>query len=126
MLSQEEIEELSRSRTELVELNSKIEVLSKMVQSSPEAAGKQEQDIERMRVSIQQKKELLSALAFYISKRVELNFSRLKMNRVAISLYDVVKTTGEVKEYSALPMRAATTFACPAPSESGPDWRLRS
>ena len=98
MLSQEEIEELSRSRTELVELNSKVEVLSKMVQSSPEAAGKQEQDIERMRASIQQKKELLSALAFYISKRVELNFSRLKMNRVAISLYDVVKTTGEVKD----------------------------
>ena len=98
MLSQEETEELSRSRTELVELNSKVEVLSKMVQSSPEAAGKQEQDIERMRASIQQKKELLSALAFYISKRVELNFSRLKMNRVAISLYDVVKTTGEVKD----------------------------
>ena len=98
MLSQEEIEELSRSRTELVELNSKVEVLSKMVQSSPEAAGKQEQDIERMRASIQQKKELLSALAFYITKRVELNFSRLKMNRVAISLYDVVKTTGEVKD----------------------------
>lgn len=98
MLSQEEIEELNRGRTELVELNSKIEVLSKMVQSSPESAGGQEQDIERMRASIQQKKELLSALAFYISKRVELTFSRLRMNRVAISLYDVVKTTGEVKD----------------------------
>lgn len=98
MLSQEEIEELNKGRTELVELNSKIEVLSKMVQSSPEAAGGQEQDIERMRASIQQKKELLSALAFYISKRVELTFSRLRMNRVAISLYDVVKTTGEVKD----------------------------
>ena len=51
-----------------------------------------------MQASIQQKKELLSALAFYISKRVELNFSKLKMNRVSITLYDVVKSTGEVKD----------------------------
>ena len=98
MLSQEEIEELNRTRTELAELNAKIEMLSKLVQASPEAAEKQEQNIEQMRTSIQQKKELLSALAFYISKRVEINFSKLKMNRVAISLYDVVKTTGEVKD----------------------------
>ena len=46
----------------------------------------------------QQKKELLSALAFYISKRVEINFSKLRMNRVSITLYDVVKSTGEVKD----------------------------
>ena len=75
MLSQEEIEELNRARTEFAGLNAKIEVLSKLVQASPEAAGKQEQDIKQMQASIQQKKELLSALAFYISKRVEINFS---------------------------------------------------
>ena len=34
----------------------------------------------------------------YISKRAELTFSQLKMNRVEISLYDVVKSTGEVKD----------------------------
>lgn len=51
-----------------------------------------------MQASIQQKKELLSALAFYISKRVEINFSKLRMNRVSITLYDVVKSTGEVKD----------------------------
>ena len=82
MLSQEEIEELNRARTEFAGLNAKIEVLSKLVQASPEAAGKQEQDIKQMQASIQQKKELLSALAFYISKRVEINFSKLRMNRV--------------------------------------------
>ena len=69
MLSQEEIEELNRARTEFAGLN-----------------------------AIQQKKELLSALAFYISKRVEINFSKLRMNRVSITLYDVVKSTGEVKD----------------------------
>ena len=98
MLSQEEIEELNRARTEFAGLNAKIEVLSKLVQASPEAAGKQEQDIKQMQASIQQKKELLSALAFYISKRVEINFSKLRMNRVSITLYDVVKSTGEVKD----------------------------
>ena len=98
MLSQEEIEELNRARTEFAGLNAKIEVLSKLVQASPEAAGKQEQDIKQMQASIQQKKELLSALAFYISKRVEINFSKLRMNRVSITLYDVVKSTGEGKD----------------------------
>ena len=33
-----------------------------------------------------------------MSKRAELLLSNLKMNRVDISLYDVVKTTGEVKD----------------------------
>ena len=98
MLSQEGIEELNRIRAEFTELNAKAGVLSELVQASPEAAEKQEQGIKQMQASIQQKKELLSALAFYISKRVELNFSRLKMNRVSITLYDVVKTTGEVKD----------------------------
>lgn len=98
MLSQEECDELSRTRTELAELDAKIEVLSKLVQASPEAAEKQEQNIKQMQATIRQKKELLTALALYISKRVETNFSKLKMNRVAISLYDVVKTTGEVKD----------------------------
>ncbi|MPN05838.1 hypothetical protein SDC9_153092 [bioreactor metagenome] len=37
-------------------------------------------------------------MALYLSKRAELTFSALRMNRVAISLYDVVKTTGEIKD----------------------------
>jgi len=47
---------------------------------------------------IAEKKKLISDMALYLSKRAELTFSALRMNRVAISLYDVVKTTGEVKE----------------------------
>jgi len=45
-----------------------------------------------------QKKKLISGMALYLSKRAELTFSALRMNRVAISLYDVVKTTGEIKD----------------------------
>ena len=41
---------------------------------------------------------MLSALAAYIAKRVEISLSRLQMNRVAISLYEVAKTTGEIRD----------------------------
>lgn len=43
-------------------------------------------------------KKLMSNVAIYVSKRAELTFSALKMNRVEISLYDIVKTTGERKD----------------------------
>ena len=43
-------------------------------------------------------KKLMSSVAVYMSKRAELTFSALKMNRVEISLYDIVKTTGERKD----------------------------
>lgn len=54
---------------------------------------------------IAQAKEQIEALkrkivnvALYVSKRAELTFANLKMNKVAMSLYDVVKTTGEIKD----------------------------
>lgn len=43
-------------------------------------------------------KDKIGHLVFYLSKRAELTFSQLKMNRVEFSLYDVVKTTGEFKD----------------------------
>lgn len=43
-------------------------------------------------------KQKIANAALYVSKRAELTFSKLKMNRVAFSLYDVVKTTGEMKD----------------------------
>ena len=98
MLTQEEAMELESLRTRLLETGARINVLLEMAQASPVAAEQQQEDIRRLQAQIQQKREIITALAFYISKRVEISFSRLKMNRVAISLYDVVKTTGEVKD----------------------------
>ena len=43
-------------------------------------------------------KSLMTSVAVYISERAKLTFSALKMNRVEISLYDIVKTTGERKD----------------------------
>lgn len=42
-------------------------------------------------------KVLISNAVIYARKRAELTFEALKMNRVEISLYDVVKSTGEQK-----------------------------
>ena len=43
-------------------------------------------------------KRSMTDVVSYICKRAELTFSQLKMNKVEISLYDVVKSTGEAKD----------------------------
>lgn len=98
MLSQEEAQELERLQARALELDARINVLSEMVQASPPALEQQAREVQQMQAEIQQKRDIINALAFFISKRVEINFSRLQMNRVAIALYDVVKSTGEVKD----------------------------
>ena len=98
MLSQEEAEELQQSRDRFAQLTSRVEVLTGQLRDGPASAEQQAQKLAAMKEDIRAKREIITALAFYISKRVELNFAKLKMNRVAISLYDVVKTTGEVKD----------------------------
>lgn len=98
MLSQEEAEDLQQSRDRLAQLTSQVEMLTGQLRDGPASAEQQAQKLAAMKEDIRAKREIITALAFYISKRVELNFAKLKMNRVAISLYDVVKTTGEVKD----------------------------
>jgi DNA repair exonuclease SbcCD ATPase subunit len=47
---------------------------------------------------IKAKKTLAAAAVEYISKRAELTFTDLPMDNLAISLFDIVKSTGEVKD----------------------------
>ena len=47
---------------------------------------------------ITEKKIVMKDVILYMSKRAEMTFSKLALNRVKISLYDVVKTTGELKD----------------------------
>ena len=54
--------------------------------------------IENTRSQITELREKISDAIIYISKRTELTFAPLKLNRVAISLYDIVKSTGERKD----------------------------
>lgn len=46
---------------------------------------------------IRQKKLLMNAAINYLAVRNELSFASLSMSKVKISLYDLVKTTGELK-----------------------------
>lgn len=54
--------------------------------------------IQAAQKKIAELKESVSCLLHFIAKRVEMTLAELKMNRVSISLYDVVKSTGEVKD----------------------------
>lgn len=64
---------------------------------SGKAAPDLDAQMEQAKSEITDKKKRIADVALYISKRAELTFAQLCMNRVQISLFDVVKTTGEVK-----------------------------
>ena len=53
---------------------------------------------EEINAEIVKKNELLTALSSYIAERVRQRFDHLDLNRVSISLYEVSKTTGEVRD----------------------------
>lgn len=46
----------------------------------------------------QERQKLINAANIFIAKRAELTLKPLKMNRAAISLFSLVKTTGELKD----------------------------
>ncbi len=54
--------------------------------------------IEEIKKAIRQKKVLLTAAANYAAKRAELTFEDLSSGPVKIRLYEVLKTTGEVRD----------------------------
>lgn len=54
--------------------------------------------IEEIKKAIRQKKVLLTAAANYAAKRAELTFEKLSSGPVKVRLYEVLKTTGEVKD----------------------------
>ena len=94
-LSMEEYERLSACKAELEQKNTEYTAAMQTVNAKGQDFDAKLKEIEE---KIQAKKALISAAAQYVAKRSELLFASLKMNRVEISLYDVVKTTGEVKD----------------------------
>ena len=81
-------EELRQIEAELSALKSTVIPAEEEFEAKIQAAQKQ----------IAEQKEAVGCLLQYIAKRVELTLAELQMNRVSISLYDVVKSTGEVKD----------------------------
>ena len=94
-LSMGEYERLSACKAELEQKNTEYTAAMQTVNAKGQDFDAKLKEIEE---KIQAKKALISAAAQYVAKRSELLFASLKMNRVEISLYDVVKTTGEVKD----------------------------
>ena len=94
-LSQEEYDRMNVYREEIRQCEAEQTALQTVV-------GKAETDYDSQIAQTREKNEELkrkiSDVVLYVSKRAELTFANLKMNRVAMSLYDVVKTTGEVKD----------------------------
>ena len=94
-LSQSEYDHLGTYREELRQSEAKIAALQTMTAAQlPDF----DREIAQANASIAEIKRKMANVIAYISKRAELTFSQLKMNRVEISLYDVVKSTGEVKD----------------------------
>lgn len=94
-LNQEEYEILNAYRESYRQLEANLAALCSVNQEAlPDFA----KEIDQTNAQITDLKRLINDVAIYACKRAELTFSQLKMNKVEISLYDVVKSTGEAKE----------------------------
>ena len=93
-LSQQEYDRLLACREEIRQCAAELAAAKK-------AVGQELPDFDSQITQVQQEvknlKVLISNVVIHARKRAELTFEALKMNRVAISLYDVMKTTGEQK-----------------------------
>ena len=93
-LSQQEYEQLNGCRAELLQCQAQLRAAETALSQKPEDFDVQMTQAQR---EIKDLKVLISNVILYARKRAELTFEALKMNRVEISLYDVVKSTGEQK-----------------------------
>lgn len=94
-LTQAEYDRLSACREECREVEAKLSALESMTAEEPSDL---DGEIRQAQDCIGEIKRIMTNVIAYISKRAELTFSQLRMNKVEISLYDVVKSTGEVKD----------------------------
>ena len=94
-LTQAEYDRLSACREECREVEAKLSALESMTAEEPSDL---DSEIRQAQDRIGEIKRIMTNVIAYISKRAELTFSQLRMNKVEISLYDVVKSTGEVKD----------------------------
>ncbi len=87
---------------QLKECREKLRECTAELKAAQAAAAQKPEDIDGKIGAAQEKiktlKKLIADVAIYVSERAKLTFSALKMNKVEISLYDIVKTTGERKD----------------------------
>ena len=94
-LSQQEYDRLTACREEYRQCEAELSALQSMAEQDISGF---DQQILAKKEEITELKKLIADVVIYSGKRDELTFSALKLNRVEISLYDVVKSTGERKD----------------------------
>ena len=94
-LSQEEYDRLRACQEECRQCEAEMTALQS-VEDVDAAAF--DQQIGNLKAEIAEQKKLIADVTVYASKRAEMTFSALQINRVEISLFDVVKSTGEWKD----------------------------
>ena len=94
-LSPADSERLAECKASLEDCRVQLAAAQQVLSTAPEDFDTRIKAIEE---EITEKKIVMKDVILYMSKRAELTFSKLALNRVKISLYDVVKTTGELKD----------------------------
>lgn len=96
-LTHAQYDELTGLKSRLVELDRELSVLRRADKSNAEAE-RLKGTLNGNRERIKELNILADAVDKYAAKQMELTVSRLKMDRAAIKLFDVVKSTGEIKD----------------------------
>ena len=94
-LSPADSERLAERKALLEDCRVQLAAAQQVLSAAPEDFDTRIKAIEQ---EITEKKIIMKDVILYMSKRAEMTFSKLALNRVKISLYDVVKTTGELKD----------------------------
>lgn len=94
-LTQEEYDRLQACQEECRQCEAEMTALQSVDGTD---AASFDQQISDLKAEISEQKKLIADVTVYASKRAEMTFSALKLNRVEISLFDVVKSTGEWKD----------------------------
>lgn len=95
-LSDEEVAEFTALKDRLTAVQAEIGTLSSQEEAN---SPKKLADMDSLRQCLRENQDLASAVKLYISERVKLMFGCFDMfQNVSLQLYDVVKSTGEVKD----------------------------
>ena len=94
-LSPADSERLAERKALLEDCRVQLAAAQQVLSAAPEDFDERIHKIEQ---EITEKRIVMKDVILYMSKRAEMTFSKLALNRVKISLYDVVKTTGELKD----------------------------
>ena len=94
-LSDEEYDRLKACAEDIRQAEAELFALRSAAAPSPDNL---QAKIDKTNENLEEYKAQMKDAALYVAKRTELLAAMLHMNRVEISLYDVVKSTGEVKD----------------------------